>query len=99
MGEVLNAEPIAIMVRKGRPRLQARSGRDIHKLLLASGRMQVLWKKWFRRRFRRAALWMDMAPPESLPAAPVGAPSDAMEVFRAHGPRFLPDLSRTGRDL
>ncbi|ADU99487.1 amino acid ABC transporter substrate-binding protein [Alicycliphilus denitrificans] len=82
VGEVLNAEPIAIMVRKDDPGFKRAVDVTIRKLL-ASGEMQVLWKKWFQAPIPPRGVALDMAPPESLQRL-WAHPSDLpMETFQA----------------
>jgi glutamate/aspartate transport system substrate-binding protein len=80
VGEVLNAEPIAIMVRKDDPDFKRVVDGAIRKLL-ASGEMKALWKKWFQEPIPPRGTALNMEPPESLQLL-WGQPSDLpMETF------------------
>lgn len=65
VGEVLNAEPIAIMVRKDDPDFKRAVDESIRKLV-ASGEMKALWKKWFQEPIPPRNVALNMEPPETL---------------------------------
>ncbi len=65
VGEVLNAEPIAIMFRKDDPEFKRVADTAIHGML-ANGEMKTLWKKWFQQPIPPRNVALNMDPPETL---------------------------------
>nr|WP_232080940.1 amino acid ABC transporter substrate-binding protein [Variovorax sp. SRS16] len=65
VGEVLNVEPIAIMMRKDDPAFKALADATIRDLI-RSGEMKKLWDKWFIGPIPPRGVRLNMPPPETL---------------------------------
>ncbi|QKD44636.1 MULTISPECIES: amino acid ABC transporter substrate-binding protein [Comamonadaceae] len=65
VGEILNVEPIAIMLRKDDPAFKAVADSTIRELI-RSGEMKTLWKKWFQGPIPPKGVRLNMGAPETL---------------------------------
>ncbi|NDZ18232.1 amino acid ABC transporter substrate-binding protein [Variovorax sp. WS11] len=65
VGEVLNTEPIAIMMRKDDPAFKAIADSTIREMV-RSGEMKSLWEKWFQAPIPPKGVRLDMSAPEGL---------------------------------
>ncbi|SEL33743.1 amino acid ABC transporter substrate-binding protein, PAAT family [Variovorax sp. YR750] len=65
VGEVLNTEPLAIMLRKDDASLKAIADDTIRELI-RSGEMKTLWSKWYLEPIPPRGVRLNMAPPAAL---------------------------------
>jgi glutamate/aspartate transport system substrate-binding protein len=65
VGEVLNVEPIAIMLRKDDPAFKAVADSTIRELI-RTGEMKALWDKWFQEPIPPKGVRLNMPAPETL---------------------------------